>query len=132
MLVATLPSLTFPICLSGIQGVVESYQNCLPKIQLYGPTNVAPIISKVARVAADEEKTKEASVSELGSAAKPTPRGPRVGKLLSSCSFQAEKDYCVSKVEDAVLDIQSWTQEMLQWMPCKQASPTTYWKAAEK
>ncbi|CAI5782385.1 copinecopine-7 [Podarcis lilfordi] len=45
----------------GIQGVVESYQNCLPKIQLYGPTNVAPIISKVARVAADEEKTKEAS-----------------------------------------------------------------------
>lgn len=47
----------------GIQGVVESYQNCLPKIQLYGPTNVAPIISKVARVAADEEKTKEASVS---------------------------------------------------------------------
>ncbi|NWH28614.1 CPNE7 protein, partial [Grus americana] len=35
---------------------------CLPKIQLYGPTNVAPIISKVARVAADEERTKEASV----------------------------------------------------------------------
>ncbi|XP_021264489.1 copine-7 isoform X2 [Numida meleagris] len=46
----------------GIQGVVESYQSCLPKIQLYGPTNVAPIISKVARVAADEERTKEASV----------------------------------------------------------------------
>uniref|UniRef100_A0A8C8BUE1 Copine 7 n=1 Tax=Otus sunia TaxID=257818 RepID=A0A8C8BUE1_9STRI len=45
----------------GIQGVVESYQSCLPKIQLYGPTNVAPIISKVARVAADEERTKEAS-----------------------------------------------------------------------
>uniref|UniRef100_A0A669QY99 Copine 7 n=1 Tax=Phasianus colchicus TaxID=9054 RepID=A0A669QY99_PHACC len=45
----------------GIQGVVESYQSCLPKIQLYGPTNVAPIITKVARVAADEERTKEAS-----------------------------------------------------------------------
>uniref|UniRef100_A0A8C8S2F7 Copine 7 n=1 Tax=Pelusios castaneus TaxID=367368 RepID=A0A8C8S2F7_9SAUR len=45
----------------GIQGVVESYQNCLPKIQLYGPTNVSPIISKVARVAAAEERTKEAS-----------------------------------------------------------------------
>lgn len=41
---------------------MESYQSCLPKIQLYGPTNVAPIISKVARVAADEERTKEASV----------------------------------------------------------------------
>ncbi|XP_069755548.1 copine-7-like [Narcine bancroftii] len=45
----------------GIQGVVESYQSCLPKIQLYGPTNVSPIISKVAKVAAEEEKTKEAS-----------------------------------------------------------------------
>uniref|UniRef100_A0A670YYJ8 Copine-7 n=1 Tax=Pseudonaja textilis TaxID=8673 RepID=A0A670YYJ8_PSETE len=45
----------------GIQGVVESYQSCLPKIQLYGPTNVAPIITKVAKVAANEEKTQEAS-----------------------------------------------------------------------
>lgn len=51
-----------PPAATGIQGVVESYQSCLPKIQLYGPTNVAPIISKVARVAADEERTKEASV----------------------------------------------------------------------
>ncbi|XP_020844789.1 copine-7 [Phascolarctos cinereus] len=45
----------------GIQGVVESYQSCLPKIQLYGPTNVAPIIAKVARMAAAEERTGEAS-----------------------------------------------------------------------
>uniref|UniRef100_A0A8D0GR17 Copine 7 n=1 Tax=Sphenodon punctatus TaxID=8508 RepID=A0A8D0GR17_SPHPU len=44
-----------------IQGVVECYQNCLPKIQLYGPTNVSPIITKVAKVAAGEEQTKEAS-----------------------------------------------------------------------
>uniref|UniRef100_A0A672UDQ9 C2 domain-containing protein n=1 Tax=Strigops habroptila TaxID=2489341 RepID=A0A672UDQ9_STRHB len=48
-----------PASPAGIQGVVESYQSCLPKIQLYGPTNVAPIISKVARVAANEERTKE-------------------------------------------------------------------------
>ncbi|KAF3833791.1 hypothetical protein F7725_024995 [Dissostichus mawsoni] len=34
-----------PEC-AGIQGVVEAYQNCLPKIQLYGPTNIAPIIQK--------------------------------------------------------------------------------------
>ncbi|NXM00131.1 CPNE7 protein, partial [Tyrannus savana] len=54
-------SLLTPHTPSGIQGVVESYQSCLPKIQLYGPTNVAPIITKVARVAADEERTKEAS-----------------------------------------------------------------------
>ncbi|XP_054236003.1 copine-7 isoform X3 [Homo sapiens] len=45
----------------GIQGVVEAYQNCLPRVQLYGPTNVAPIISKVARVAAAEESTGKAS-----------------------------------------------------------------------
>uniref|UniRef100_M3Y7J6 Copine-7 n=1 Tax=Mustela putorius furo TaxID=9669 RepID=M3Y7J6_MUSPF len=45
----------------GIQGVVEAYQNCLPRVQLYGPTNVAPIISKVARMAAAEERSGEAS-----------------------------------------------------------------------
>ncbi|XP_033896311.1 copine-7-like [Acipenser ruthenus] len=44
-----------------IQGVVEAYQSCLPKIQLYGPTNVAPIINKVAKLAAEEEKSKDAS-----------------------------------------------------------------------
>ncbi|EPQ04631.1 Copine-7 [Myotis brandtii] len=43
------------------EGVVEAYRNCLPRVQLYGPTNVAPIISKVARVAAAEERTGEAS-----------------------------------------------------------------------
>uniref|UniRef100_A0A8C9VM48 Copine-7 n=1 Tax=Scleropages formosus TaxID=113540 RepID=A0A8C9VM48_SCLFO len=45
----------------GIQGVVEAYQNCLPKIQLYGPTNVAPIINRLANQAAREETTKDAS-----------------------------------------------------------------------
>jgi hypothetical protein len=51
---------------TGIQGVVEAYQNCLPKVQLYGPTNVAPIISKVARMAAAEELTGAASVGAWG------------------------------------------------------------------
>ncbi|XP_078463049.1 copine-4-like [Lampetra planeri] len=46
---------------AGIQGVVEAYQNCLPKLQLYGPTNIAPIIAKVAKVAAEEEITGQAS-----------------------------------------------------------------------
>uniref|UniRef100_A0AAY4D3A2 C2 domain-containing protein n=1 Tax=Denticeps clupeoides TaxID=299321 RepID=A0AAY4D3A2_9TELE len=45
---------------AGIQGVVEAYQNCLPKIQLYGPTNIAPIIQKVASAASEEMHTKEA------------------------------------------------------------------------
>uniref|UniRef100_A0A3B1KFM1 Copine 4 n=1 Tax=Astyanax mexicanus TaxID=7994 RepID=A0A3B1KFM1_ASTMX len=43
-----------------IQGVVEAYQNCLPKIQLYGPTNIAPIIQKVANSASEEMHIKEA------------------------------------------------------------------------
>ncbi|KAF5915110.1 hypothetical protein HPG69_013380 [Diceros bicornis minor] len=41
--------------------MVEAYQNCLPRVQLYSPTNVAPIISKVARMAVAEEHTGEAS-----------------------------------------------------------------------
>lgn len=52
------------MCLAGIQGVVEAYQNCLPKIQLYGPTNIAPIIQKVASSASEEMHTKEAMVRE--------------------------------------------------------------------
>lgn len=52
------------VCVAGIQGVVEAYQNCLPKIQLYGPTNIAPIIQKVASSASEEMHTKEAMVSE--------------------------------------------------------------------
>lgn len=42
--------------------MVEAYQNCLPKIQLYGPTNIAPIIQKVASSASEEMHTKEAMV----------------------------------------------------------------------
>ncbi|KAM8967834.1 copine-4 [Pelodytes ibericus] len=48
-----------PEC-AGIQGVVEAYQNCLPKLQLYGPTNIAPIIQKVAKSASEETHTMEA------------------------------------------------------------------------
>ncbi|XP_035975677.1 copine-7 isoform X2 [Halichoerus grypus] len=64
----------------GIQGVVEAYQNCLPRVQLYGPTNVAPIISKVARMAAAEEHTGEASVAILHSAGPDRWRGDRHGR----------------------------------------------------
>ncbi|KAM9782612.1 copine-4 [Neosynchiropus ocellatus] len=48
-----------PEC-AGIQGLVEAYQACLPKLQLYGPTNIAPIIQKVAHSASQEVHTKEA------------------------------------------------------------------------
>lgn len=33
-------------------GVLEAYYNCLNRVQLYGPTNFAPIINHVARFAA--------------------------------------------------------------------------------
>uniref|UniRef100_A0A8C1GUZ8 Copine VII n=1 Tax=Cyprinus carpio TaxID=7962 RepID=A0A8C1GUZ8_CYPCA len=48
-----------------IQGVVEAYQNCLPKIQLYGPTNVAPIINRIAKLAAGKEPIKDASLYHI-------------------------------------------------------------------
>nr|XP_057915718.1 copine-3-like isoform X1 [Doryrhamphus excisus]XP_057915719.1 copine-3-like isoform X1 [Doryrhamphus excisus]XP_057915720.1 copine-3-like isoform X1 [Doryrhamphus excisus]XP_057915721.1 copine-3-like isoform X1 [Doryrhamphus excisus]XP_057915722.1 copine-3-like isoform X1 [Doryrhamphus excisus]XP_057915723.1 copine-3-like isoform X1 [Doryrhamphus excisus]XP_057915724.1 copine-3-like isoform X1 [Doryrhamphus excisus]XP_057915725.1 copine-3-like isoform X1 [Doryrhamphus excisus]XP_05791572 len=37
-----------PFC-EGIEGVVQAYQQCLPQVKLYGPTNFSPIINHVAR-----------------------------------------------------------------------------------
>lgn len=39
-----------PFC-DGVGGVLESYYRCLQQIQLYGPTNFAPVINRVAREA---------------------------------------------------------------------------------
>ena len=53
------------LCVSGIDGVLQAYANCIRYVQLYGPTNVAPIIQHVARFAAaaqKEEGTKGAHV----------------------------------------------------------------------
>ncbi|XP_077592098.1 copine-3-like [Stigmatopora nigra] len=36
-----------PFC-EGIEGVVQAYQQCLPQIKLYGPTNFSPIINHVS------------------------------------------------------------------------------------
>jgi len=33
-------------------GVIEAYRRCLPVVQLFGPTNFAPVINHVARFAA--------------------------------------------------------------------------------
>ncbi|NXG55975.1 CPNE8 protein, partial [Hemiprocne comata] len=41
-----------PAC-SGIEGVLEAYHHSLRRVQLYGPTNFAPIINHVARSAAE-------------------------------------------------------------------------------
>nr|CAD7440228.1 unnamed protein product [Timema bartmani]CAD7451996.1 unnamed protein product [Timema tahoe] len=42
---------TNPYC-HGIQGVLEAYKNCIRGIQLFGPTDFAPVINHVARFAA--------------------------------------------------------------------------------
>ncbi|XP_058938239.1 LOW QUALITY PROTEIN: copine-8 [Kogia breviceps] len=39
-----------PYC-DGIEGVMEAYYRCLKSVQLYGPTNFAPVINHVARYA---------------------------------------------------------------------------------
>ncbi|XP_059183180.1 copine-3-like isoform X2 [Centropristis striata] len=36
-----------PFC-AGIEGVVQAYQQCLPQLKLWGPTNFAPVINHVA------------------------------------------------------------------------------------
>ena len=41
---------------AGIEGVLQAYQNCIRQVQLYGPTNVAPIIHHVARFAAQAQQ----------------------------------------------------------------------------
>ena len=33
--------------LAGLRGIIEAYKSCLPKIQLWGPANFAPINNKV-------------------------------------------------------------------------------------
>nr|XP_055044344.1 copine-9 isoform X1 [Misgurnus anguillicaudatus] len=37
----------------GIEGVLEAYYDCLRKVQLYGPTNFAPVINQVAQCAGE-------------------------------------------------------------------------------
>lgn len=41
---------TNPFCYK-VQGILDAYHSCLQRIQLYGPTNFAPIINHVARFA---------------------------------------------------------------------------------
>ncbi|XP_075470090.1 copine-5 isoform X2 [Ascaphus truei] len=40
-----------PQC-NGIEGILEAYHNSLKSVQLYGPTNFAPVVNRVARFAA--------------------------------------------------------------------------------
>ena len=51
-----------PYC-AGIQGVVQAYHSALQAAELWGPTNVAPIINHVARFAEQAAKKQDAQVS---------------------------------------------------------------------
>ncbi len=44
-----------PYC-AGIPGVVQAYHTALQSVELYGPTNAAPIINHVARFAEQAAK----------------------------------------------------------------------------
>lgn len=46
----------------GIEGVVQAYQQCLPQLKLWGPTNFAPIINHVAHFARQALRQNMASV----------------------------------------------------------------------
>lgn len=50
-------------CLTlGIEGVVKAYQQCLPQLKLWGPTNFSPIINHVACFARQALRQNVASV----------------------------------------------------------------------
>lgn len=52
------------VCLFlGIEGVVHAYQQCLPRVKLYGPTNFSPIINHVAHFGRQALQQQTASVS---------------------------------------------------------------------
>uniref|UniRef100_A0A8C3AMY1 Copine-3 n=1 Tax=Cyclopterus lumpus TaxID=8103 RepID=A0A8C3AMY1_CYCLU len=49
-----------PFC-AGIEGVVQAYQQCLPQVKLYGPTNFSPIINHAAHFARQAMQQETAS-----------------------------------------------------------------------
>ncbi|XP_073233575.1 copine-3-like [Porites lutea] len=49
-----------PYC-AGLPGLVQAYQSCIQSVQLYGPTNISPIINHVAHFAQQAAQTPTAS-----------------------------------------------------------------------
>lgn len=50
----------------GINGVVEAYKYAIQNVQLWGPTNVAPIIYHVARFAEQAQKEEAEKGAHVG------------------------------------------------------------------
>lgn len=55
----------FPLTCTGIPEIVAAYQNCIRQVQLYGPTNVSPIVNHVIRFAEQAAKESTASVCTM-------------------------------------------------------------------
>ncbi len=51
-----------PYC-SGVAGLVEAYHKAIQNVQLWGPTNAAPIINHVANFAEEAAKNVETQVN---------------------------------------------------------------------
>ncbi|KAL9974985.1 hypothetical protein ACROYT_G012097 [Oculina patagonica] len=49
-----------PYC-AGLPGLVQAYQTCIQSVQLYGPTNISPIINHVAHFALQAAQTPAAT-----------------------------------------------------------------------
>ncbi|XP_028849298.1 copine Va isoform X3 [Denticeps clupeoides] len=95
-----------PYC-NGMEGILEAYHQSLKTVQLYGPTNFAPVVNHVARYAAavqdgsqyfilliitdgvisDMAQTKEAIVNPWSSWTVTTSGSPRGGNWPSETSF---------------------------------------------
>uniref|UniRef100_A0A671VV19 Copine-2 n=1 Tax=Sparus aurata TaxID=8175 RepID=A0A671VV19_SPAAU len=58
VLLVLMSLLLFHVC---VEGIAQAYSACLPHIRFYGPTNFAPIISHVARFAAQALQQEKAA-----------------------------------------------------------------------
>ena len=58
-----MPKLQCLSCSAGLPGLVQAYQSCIQSVQLYGPTNISPIINHVAHFAQQAAQNPTASVS---------------------------------------------------------------------
>ena len=56
-------NLIFFFYLLGLPGLVQAYQTCIQSVQLYGPTNISPIINHVAHFAMQAAQTPAVTVS---------------------------------------------------------------------
>ena len=48
---------------SGVRGVLDAYKTSLAQLELFGPTNFAPIINKITKLAATAQLERSARVS---------------------------------------------------------------------